>query len=344
MFASRKIWAVSAALLSAGLVGDASAQALSGTLSVTTQGGATERNFNHAVFDDLVKKTGLKLNTVALVSEEALARMIAEQAAPSLDLYQFTGGQELTAKARGLTQNVGDLGGAKTPSVFRDPDGQWVAIAAVPNGILYNTKYIKTPPTSFKDFFKPEYKGHVGIAAFTNVKGIDFMVMLAKTFGGSETNAAPGMAKIKELVDGGAKIFSVAAQMKTMFAQDDIWIAYYDVANALDAEKQGLPIGFAAPQEGMSVQFITNVIAKNSKQGDAARAAIAAALAPDAQRKLAESLGWTPVNPATVLPPALAGKIKVGDESIKSLVVLDRDVMAKNKADWLEAFNKIVSK
>jgi putative spermidine/putrescine transport system substrate-binding protein len=269
--------------------------------------------------------------------------MIAELPSPTIDSYQFLGGEEIEAKKRGLTQHVGDLGGVKLPPVFVDPDHQWVAVAAVPSGILYNTKFIKTPPTSVKDFLRPEYRGKVALAEFSNIKGVDFMLMLARAFGGSEQNAEPGMAKLEELIRGGAKIFSTAAQLKALFAQDEVWIAYYDVAKARSAADQGLPVGFVPPAEGMTVQLVTTIIAKNSKNADAARKAIAYALRPESQRKFAEVLGWSPVNPNVTLPPELAAMIPVGEDAYKKYVVLNRALIGEKRPDWIDQFNRITT-
>jgi putative spermidine/putrescine transport system substrate-binding protein len=320
------------------------AQQLEGPLVVQTAGGNTEQVYLGAVYSPFSAETGVEVIPVPLVSEEAMARMIAEEPAPSIDMYQFTGGQEHRAKTLSLTQPVGDLGGANVPEQFRDPDGEWVGVGAVANGILYNTKYITTPPTSIKDFLKPEYADKVGLAAFTNVKGIDFMVMLAKAYGGSESDTDVAMEKIGELLSGGAKVFSVASQLRTMFAQEEIWIAYYDVANALNSMDQGLPIGFAAPQEGMSAQLITNAIAKNSTKGDTARAAIAMALRPESQLALSNALGWFPVNGDVSLPAEVADRLGLDNVSLDSLVVLDRELMDERKAEWLDQFNALASR
>lgn len=343
-FKRRTVLALMAASALAGVSRSVLAQQLEGPLTIQSQGGTTEKTYNEKVYAPFTAETGVQVNSVAIVSEEALARMIAEAAAPSIDLYQFTGGQELEAKSRGLTQSVGDLGGANVPKQFVDPHGQWVGIGTVASGILYNTKYITTPPTSFKDFLKPEYAEHVGLAAFTNAKGIDFLVMLSKAFGGSETDTDAGMEKIGELLKNGAKVFSVASEMKTLFAQEEIWMAYYDVANALNAVDQGLPIGFAAPSEGMSVQVFTNVIAKNSTKGDAARAAIAAALKPDSQAAVSSALGWFPVNADVSLPSEVAERLGLQNVSVDNLVVLDRAKMNERKAEWLDAFNALAAR
>jgi putative spermidine/putrescine transport system substrate-binding protein len=332
------------ALLGAVLLSISASTGLAQTLATSTSGGTTEKAMFQYVYDPLTARTGIKVTGVSLVSEEAFARMIAEEKNPSLDMYQFTGGQELTAKKRGLTQDIGDLGGVKLAPMFRDPDNQWVAIGVVTSGIVYNTKYIKTPPTSITDLFKPEYKGKVGLPNFTNVKGTDFLVLLAKAFGGSEHNVAPGMEKMKELVQNGAQFYATAAQMKTLFAQEEMWITFYDASNALSAKNDGLPVAFAAPKEGMSVQFFTLAIAKNSKNAASARQAIAAALRPEAQAKLAEVLGWSVVNPETKVPDSMKDAVLADEKVLNKFIMLDRDAIAEKKAEWVAEFNRMVSR
>ena len=70
-------------------------------------------------------------------SAAALARMKAEKGNPQIDMYQFSGGQEHTAKKEGLTQplqNVSRL--AKIPAGLKDPDGNWVTWAVIAEGIV----------------------------------------------------------------------------------------------------------------------------------------------------------------------------------------------------------------
>jgi putative spermidine/putrescine transport system substrate-binding protein len=66
-------------------------------------------------------------------------------------------------------------------------------------GLTYNPEKIKTPPTSWRDLWKPEFKGRVGITTLNSTLGTGWLVEVAKMYGGSESNVEPGFKAINEL-------------------------------------------------------------------------------------------------------------------------------------------------
>src|SRR5579875_2799694 len=74
-------------------------------------GGPTQDVLQRVVFDVFDKRECSRSTQVPLQSAAAFARMRAEAAAPQIDLYQFSGGQERLAAAEGLTAPLGDLPG-----------------------------------------------------------------------------------------------------------------------------------------------------------------------------------------------------------------------------------------
>ncbi len=65
-------------------------------------GGPTQDVIQKVVFDTLDAQLGCHSTQVPLQSAAAFARMRAEAAAPQIDMYQFSGGQEVTAASEGL--------------------------------------------------------------------------------------------------------------------------------------------------------------------------------------------------------------------------------------------------
>lgn len=67
---------------------------------------------------------------------------------------------------------------------FDDYDGSFTAARLGTLGIVYNTRFIKTPPTQWNDIFGKEYKGAFGIAN-PALSGTAYMAvsLLAKQFG-----------------------------------------------------------------------------------------------------------------------------------------------------------------
>ena len=313
-------------------------------LTATGFGGTTQDLFQKVAFDPFDQATGATTTQVPLQSADGFARMRAEKANPQIDLFQFSGGQELLAKQEGLSETLtavptaADLG-----PTFRDPDSQWVATAVIAEGILYNTDKIQEPPASYNDFLKPEYQGHVAFPALSNSYGVDFLVMLARANGGGEKNIEPGFEAMKKIADK-ATIFKAAAEVPTLFSQGDIWIMPYDASNGFRARESGLPVGFATPKEGSPAVFITAVVAKGSKNADLAQAAIDYVLQPNVQAAIAQGLRWAPVNPKAQVPPDVAKDVPSGEEGLKKLVVLDHDTITAQRPEWTDRFNREIAR
>ena len=301
-------------------------------------GGSTMDIIADAVFKDFDAETGATTTQMPMQSAAALARMIAERGNPQIDMYQFSGGQEIDATNGGLTQPiVGSERLAKLPEDLKDPNGHWAAWAVIAEGLVYRTDKFAEPPTSYEDFFRPELKGHIAFPAITNGYGVDFLVMLAKTFGGDEDNIDPGfqaMAKLK-----GETIFAAASDIPTLFGQGDIWLMPYDTGNTFKNQQAGLPIAFASPKEGSPAVKITACIANGAPNADVASDAIDQMLSPEAQIKIARGMRWTPTNPETVLPDDLAQHVP----NVSQLASLDRVKINQRRAEWADRWNREIA-
>jgi putative spermidine/putrescine transport system substrate-binding protein len=299
-------------------------------------GGPTQDAIQKAMFDALDHELGCTSTQVPLQSAAAFARMRAEAAAPQIDMYQFSGGQEAIAAAEGLTADLGDLSNwADIPAEMKDPKRQWATFAVIAEGILYRTDKIATPPTSYKDFLNPAYDGHIAFPTITNGYGTDFLVMLARAFGGGESNIEPGfsaMAKFSQR----ASIFKAAAEVPALFAQSDVWIMPYDSTSAKRCKDAGLPVAFASAAEGSPASFITTCVAAKSKNIDLAREAVNHFLSVETQTAIAQTLQWAPTNSRVKLPPALAAQLPRPEQ----LITLDMKTMTENRPRWTERWNK----
>jgi len=302
-------------------------------------GGSTMDIIQKAVFDPFETATGCKTTQAAMQSAAALARMKTEAGNPQIELYQFSGGQEGPAKDAGLTQPLASVPEmAKVPEGLKDKDGHWVTWAVIAEGIVYRSDKIKEPPRSYKDFLKPEYKGHIAFPAITNGYGMDFLIMLARAFGGGESNIEPGFEALAKIKD--QTIFRAASDLPTLFGQNDIWLMPYDTGNAYKVKQSGLPVAFATPEEGSPAVFITACVAKGAKNADLANAAIDYMLKPQAQVQLADGMRWTPSNPETRLPDALSAEVP----DVKQLATLDRAKLNQMRSAWTERWNREIAR
>jgi putative spermidine/putrescine transport system substrate-binding protein len=305
----------------------------------TAFGGPSQDLIQRMVFDPVAQESGARGTQTPLLSAQAFARMRAEAAAPQIDLFMFSGGQERPAKADGLTQPIpAGANFAGVPAHLKDADGHWIAWGLVTEGILYRTDKVATPPRSYRDFFRPEFEGRIAFPHITNGYGTDFLVMLSRTFGGSEQNMNPGFEAMRRIAPR-ATIFRAAAEVQTLFSTGDIWIMPYDGASAMRSAAMGLPVAYAVPEEGAPFVLLVGCVARRSRNADIASAILDRHLAPDVQTAIAREIGWAPVNTATQLPPEVARFMAPTDR----LADLNRDVINANRPAWTERFNREIS-
>lgn len=330
--------------LAAGLlpgIPSALAQRFAGREVVATAfGGPSQALIQHMVYDEVARMTGARATQTPLLSAQAFARMRAEANSPQIDLFMFSGGQERPAKADGLTQPIPTGGNfASVPAHLKDPDGHWIAWGLVTEGILYRTDRLPAPPTSYRDFFRDDLQGHVAFPHVVNGYGTDFMIMLSKTFGGSEHNMDPGFDAVSRIARR-ATIFRTAAEVQTLFASGDIWIMPYDGASAMRATAQGLPVGYAVPQEGAPFVLLVACVARRSANADIAGVVIDKHLDPAVQLEIARQIGWAPASTAADLPPEVARFMAPTNR----LAQIDRDHVNASRPAWTERFNRDIAR
>ncbi|MBI2564157.1 MAG: extracellular solute-binding protein, partial [candidate division NC10 bacterium] len=111
-------------------------------------------NWARPMFQEFERATGIKVNFVRFSSGEALARVIAEKNNPRVDVL-FGGPVETHAAGikEGIFEPYKPPSFAVLPARFKDPEGQWVAIADNPLAFMSNPKFLKEhnlkPPASW---------------------------------------------------------------------------------------------------------------------------------------------------------------------------------------------------
>lgn len=133
------------------------------------------------------------------------------------------------------------------PELLKKSQGYGVPATYSLVGIAYNTSLIKTPPTSWADLWKPEYKGKVGIARTSSNLGLATLAIAAKTHGGSESDLDVGWERLKAL---DAKAARSPASLTQMLEREEIAIAPLWNNNTAAAAAKGLPIAFIKPRPG----------------------------------------------------------------------------------------------
>ncbi len=278
-----------------------------------------------------------------MLSVDQIAKVTAARSNPPIDVMLHDPGPALQAIAADLVEPYPVAESAFYKDLIADaqePMGPAPFFQVV--GLTYNPEKVKTPPTSWADIWKPEYKGRVGITNLNSTLGTGFLVEIARMKGGSETNVEPGFKAIEELKPNLAAVAANPGQLATLYQQGqvDIGPGNFNAIQILKA--RGVPVEFVAPKEG-AIAFKTTIhIVKNSPNKELAFKLIEASLSPEVQAKLMDS-------PYLIVPTNT--KVKMGgevakvlakdhDDMKKKFVFQDWKAINQQRAAWIEKFNR----
>ncbi|WP_434625919.1 ABC transporter substrate-binding protein [Azospirillum sp. B2RO_4] len=278
-----------------------------------------------------------------MLSVDQIAKVNAAKSNPPIDVMLHDPGPALQAIAQDLVEPYPVEKSAYYKDLIpaaQEPMGPAPFFQVV--GLTYNPETIKTPPTSWADLWKPEYKGRVGITNMNSTLGTGFMVELAKMHGGSEANIDPAFKAIESLRPSLAAVAANPGQLATLFQQGQIDISPGNF-NAIQILKaRGVPVEFVAPKEG-AIAFKTTIhIVKNSPNKELAFKLIEAALSPEVQATLMEEPYLiVPTNTKVAMKGEIAKALaKDHAEIAKKFVFQDWDKINEQRAAWIERFNR----
>lgn len=256
----KRMLAVAAILLAA--VSFAAAQ---NTLSVYT---TLEEPLAKAVLEKFEAETGIKSSFVRLSGGEAIARMEAEAANPQASIWLGgVGLDHITAKDKGLTTPYKSRYAGKTAAEFKDKDGFWIGLYVGPLTFVTNTKRAAelglTPPKSWADLLKPEYKGQIRMAN-PNTSGTAYNVIttLRYVYKGDEEKVFDYMKKLDANIDQYTR--SGSAPGKSV-AIGEIPIAIGYAHDQVKLKVEGAPVVINAPSEGTGYELASMSLIKGGK-------------------------------------------------------------------------------
>jgi putative spermidine/putrescine transport system substrate-binding protein len=205
--------------------------------------------------------------------------------------------------------------------------------------LVYNTEKIRTPPTSWAAIWNPAFKGHVIIPVVPITYGLDFLVMTARTFGGSEHNIDVGFEKLKELAPNVSGIYETSSNAAQMFQLGGAWIAPWFAGRVPPTRAAGVPVAAAKLKEGQ-VAYVTMLAPLKGRYSRKVAQFMNMYLATDAQVAFAKGVGQGPARWDVVLDPALAATVPYGAEQINELVQLDWYTIVRKRGEWTDRFRR----
>lgn len=281
---------------------------------------------------------------------DRLAKLEARRANQNIDLIQLTDFTALEASSKDLLQPL-DYSKIKNAGQLydfaRDPlrNQQAIGYTVYSVGLAVRTdKPAAATITSWKDLWRPELKGHLLLPNITTNQGIYLLFMADRAWGGMSTDYSTAMGKLSDIKANVVTFYTQSAQMTSLFAQDEAWVAPVGRFSWLNLQKTGKPLKWVVPKEGQAGAMNVLAIPKGSKNADLALQLIDFWLSKEAQAALANDLVDSPVNPQAKVQPDKAALLTFGKEQINSLVLLKPETVLRERNGWVNAWNRQVAR
>ncbi len=225
---------------------------------------------------------------------------------------------------------------------YQRPGNRGVGFAIAPVGLMYNTRLVKDPPTSWADMWHPRFKGKL-----TSIKYawyINGLVIAARLNGGTEKNIDPGFKLWAEHADQFVAFANSNVETRDLVARGDAWLAGMFGGNVEQWKLDGAPLEFVIPKEGSIAFPLFFVIAKGVTPAHKriAEEVINLMLSERWLARWAALTFYVPTTNTNVAPPSLR-RLKMYDaKEIARAIQFDWATIAANEQAWRERWDKEV--
>ena len=180
-----------AALLTLSLMASTSAVLAEGEVNLYS---SRHYDTDERLYSDFEEQTGITINRIEGNADELIARMEAEGAnSPADVLLTVDISRVVRAEEKNLLSSVDSaVLNARLPQHLRHPDGLWFGFSQRSRIFFYDKERVDTPPATYADLAKPEYKGMICARSSTNTYQIS---LLSSIIAHSGEEAATNWAK-----------------------------------------------------------------------------------------------------------------------------------------------------
>lgn len=327
--------------------------------SATAPGGGKERTVTFAgffgVFQDQFTKAvidpfqkahpDIKINYVPIKnSAEVLGKLRAAKTRPDLDVAIMDSSVAPTANQEGLFAQLDPAKVTNLPDVAAaGRNGNWgPALTFDSLSILYNTKQVKTPPTSWNDLWNPAYKGKVAMP-IADTRGVALIVALDKMANANyQQTIDPAITRLKKL----------APSVQTWNLQPDVYTAIASGADAIGVgwnargqifhQSSKGALATVQAKEGNVLQINTINLVKNSPNADAAQQFINYAISPAAQQAFAKTSYYAPTNTKATLPGSVLNLTAQSTQQQAHRIPIDWPWITPRYSSWVDRIKREV--
>lgn len=213
-------------------------------------------------------------------------------------------------------------------------------------GLGYNPKMTSTPPASWADLLKPEYKGKIVLPAIVHSFGLHVILLCALAAGKDYKDTETGLEYLKRLADQ-EPIWTVDSQAnaRSLF-QEEAAVGWIGRAEWVQLRDWGGSAEFVLPSEGGFLTSWGFGPIEGSLQTEALEDYINVTLDPQIQAANAAKLGFHPTNKRWVefADEATVQKISWNEDEERRFIKIDYDWLNSKRAELTDAWNRIVGR
>ena len=321
---------IAAGMLAAPFVRGAAAQERS--ITFAGYSGIYQDNYQAAVIDPFVRKTGIKVTYFGLPnSAQTLGTLRAQKAAPQIDVSMM----DVTFAKAGTDEGLFEaFDKTSVPSVAQldskalQPGVMGAALTFDNVVLLYAPQAVKPAPTSWKVLWDKAYAGQIAIPGMPDLVGISLILMANKIFGGGDYRQGleKGIAAVSDMAPG---VLSWDPRPDPYSfitnGQAVLGVGWNARAQLYSSQSEG-KLAVALPTEGSLFQINMVEVSKGSRQTGAALEFVNYILGVEAQTAFTERMFYAPTN----------GQARPSAAAMAKTVATPERMALMMDVDWLE--------
>jgi putative spermidine/putrescine transport system substrate-binding protein len=316
-----------------------------GTITVSNWGGDWNDRTAKFVEKPLLEDKGFTIVHDLGMEPERKAKLLAEKRIrrSSADIIHLNSSDAYEMKQQGAVATL-DIGKIPNyadvvPELKSEFFVPWLYSGVV---IIYNKDKVKEPPRSYAELWDPKWAGRIGL---TNQLYFNYMMMAGLIKTGKMTDVPAGQESLVAFAETiRPKIYAAHQQMAAGLANGEVDIAVNYKARGLQWQNDGLPLEIQYPEEGAIAVTFGASLPENAPNIEGAYSYLDAMLDPQAMAGLAEASFYAPANTKANLSGDLRAKIDFSEAERAKLQFLDFGYVADHTSEWLEWWNKNVTR
>lgn len=297
--------------------------------------GIYQENYQAAVIDPFIKKTGIKVTYFALSSSaQVLGTLRAQKAAPQVDVAMM----DVTLAKAGTDEGLFDLiDAASVPSVAQlmpralQPGVMGAALTFDNLVLLYAPETVKPGPASWKVLWDKQYAGQIAIPGVPDIVGIGLVLLADKMFGGTDyrQGVEKGIAAMADMAPG-VLTWDPRPDPYSFITNGQATLGVgWNARGQLYSMQSAGKLAAVLPDEGSLFQINMIEAVHGAKQPEAAWAFIDYALGVEAQTAFTERMFYAPTNAAAKPSAAAISRTAASPERMARMLDVDWMAVAK---------------